>query len=221
LTAPAVFGNASLKGKEKGASRRPALSNFQRVTWSAMLRLIAKLIQKRNSTKLPNAKGITLKADSTASVAASDASPLTQEILNDIRRTVYEMNEIPERFRGAVYLSAADAIRAGRDARRFHIDLISLYIDGVTEKRADEIVRFVLNRATALMVRERLIRMGVTHATWIYSGAPCGSNDADHKAANGKQFRLSKGMTIRGKATFPGYDEGCKCIARPNMAHRE
>jgi hypothetical protein len=164
---------------------------------------------------------MTMKVDSTASAAASDAAPLTQEILNDIKRTIYEMNEIPERFRGAVYLSAADAIRAGRDARRFHFDLVSLCIDGLTAKRADEIVNFVLNRATALTVRERLMRMGVEYATWVYSGAPCGSNDADHKAANGKQFPLTKGMTIRGKATFPGYDEGCKCIARPKMAHRE
>lgn len=186
-----------------------------------MLKLLAKLIQKRNSTKLPDAKSNALKTESSSSATASDASPLTQEILNDIKRTIYELSEILEQFRGAVYLSAVDAIRAGRDARRFHVDLISLCIDGLTAKRADEIVNFVLNRATALIVRERLIRMGVTHVTWIYSGAPCGSNDAEHKAANGKQFCLSKGMTIRGRATFPGYDEGCKCIARPNITHRE
>jgi hypothetical protein len=38
--------------------------------------------------------------------------------------------------------------------------------------------------------------------------------DAAHCAANGKRYEISKGLFVDGKWTWPGVDEGCKCVSR-------
>ena len=38
--------------------------------------------------------------------------------------------------------------------------------------------------------------------------------DSAHRAANGKRYEISKGLFVDGKWTWPGVEEGCKCLAR-------
>jgi uncharacterized protein with gpF-like domain len=104
--------------------------------------------------------------------------------------------------------------------------LIQMNINGVTKRRATEIAHLLNNKATALMNRERQESLGIKYALWLYSGAPCeiswnkptgqeNLQDAAHKAANGKQFDVSKGMFLDGKWTWPGVEPGCRCVSKP------
>jgi hypothetical protein len=73
-----------------------------------------------------------------------------------------------------------------------------------------------------VMTKERQESLGINHAIWLYSGAPCdvnpkkpkGRQNASHRAADGKQYEVSKGMHLNGKWTWPGYEDGCKCVSR-------
>ena len=98
-------------------------------------------------------------------------------------------------------------------------------IDGMTEGRAAEIARSLHNKATAIIDRERQASLGITHAIWMYANAPCMKDpshpvaadvqqDSAHRSANGKQYEISKGLFVDGKWTWPGVEEGCKCVAR-------
>jgi hypothetical protein len=73
--------------------------------------------------------------------------------------------------------------------------------------------------------RERQSALGITHAIWLYANAPCMKDpfhptaadvkrDAAHREANGKKYRIDKGLLVDGKRTWPGKEEECKCISR-------
>jgi hypothetical protein len=120
-----------------------------------------------------------------------------------------------------VYDAAMRSISAGRDLGLLHNALMQMNINGMAKRRAAEIALSLNNTATALMNRENQQKLGVTQAIWLYSGAPCemdpkkpGSQDAAHKAANGKHFDVSKGMFLDGKWTWPGVELGCRCASK-------
>lgn len=78
------------------------------------------------------------------------------------------------------------------------------------------------SRERALSNRNRQLELGITEAIWLYSGAPCdidprkprGNQNASHKAANGKRFMIAEGMFLDGKWTWPGHEDGCRCVSR-------
>lgn len=78
------------------------------------------------------------------------------------------------------------------------------------------------SREQALSNQNRQLELGISEATWLYSGAPCyidpkkpqGGQDACHKAANGKRFKIAEGMFLDGKWTWPGHENGCRCVSR-------
>lgn len=78
------------------------------------------------------------------------------------------------------------------------------------------------SRERALSNQNRQLELGISEAIWLYSGAPCdidpknpqGNQDACHKAANGKRFKISEGMFLDGKWTWPGHENGCRCASR-------
>jgi hypothetical protein len=78
------------------------------------------------------------------------------------------------------------------------------------------------SRERALSRRNHQMELGVTEAIWLYSGAPCdidpknpqGNQDASHKAANGNRFKIAEGMFLDGKWTWPGHEDGCRCVSR-------
>lgn len=98
-------------------------------------------------------------------------------------------------------------------------------LDGMSASRAGEITRLLLFRAKAFTEQESRMRLGITHAVWMYANAPCMMNprsptdadlkqDAAHQAANGKKFEIAKGLKINGERVLPGRDPGCKCVSR-------
>jgi hypothetical protein len=155
-----------------------------------------------------------------------DASRVTEAVKADIRQNIIRLEEIDRNHFDRVYEAALRSISAGRDLRVLYNALIEMKISGMTKRRAADIALLLNNKATALMDRERLESLGIKHALWVYSGAPCEINpkeptgqesqqNAAHKAANGKSFDVSKGMFLDGKWTWPGVEPGCRCMSRP------
>ncbi len=77
-------------------------------------------------------------------------------------------------------------------------------------------------RERSLAVRAHQLELRIAEAVWLYSGAPCelypknptGHQNAAHKDANGKRYKVIEGMYLDGKWTWPGYEEGCRCVSR-------
>jgi hypothetical protein len=111
----------------------------------------------------------------------------------------------------------------GFDAHLLYTELSK--IEGMPKERAADITRSLHNKAKAQIDRERKTSLGITHAKWLYANAPCMKDprhptdadirrDAAHKAANGKIYDPSKGLLVDGKWTWPGVEDGCKCVSR-------
>ena len=155
-----------------------------------------------------------------------DVSRVTDAVRADLKRNIQSFREIDKSRLDEVYSAALRSITAGRDMSIIYNVLNQMHIDGVTQERAAEIARFLNNRATAFMHRERLVAHGTERAVWHYSGAPCdpqstsiaSSQTAAHKAANGKAFKVDKGMFLDGKWTWPGFEPECKCFMRGVVA---
>jgi hypothetical protein len=73
--------------------------------------------------------------------------------------------------------------------------------------------------------KRRWAAIGVKHAIWLYSGAPCQIDpkhpspedirqDAAHRAADGVRFEATQGLLVEGKWIYPGQLAGCRCAAR-------
>jgi uncharacterized protein with gpF-like domain len=124
-----------------------------------------------------------------------------------------------------VYVAAVRSVTKGRDLGLLARAIIELNIDGMTKSRAAQISGSLNNKASAVITRERQESLGISQATWLYSGAPCAVDpkdptpqetrrDAAHKAANGKTYDVSKGMYLNKKWTWPGVEDGCKCMSK-------
>jgi hypothetical protein len=59
--------------------------------------------------------------------------------------------------------------------------------------------------------------MGSTQRAWSKL-RPGEEQDAAHKSANGKFFLISEGMFLSGKWTWPGREEGCRCVSKSMIA---
>jgi len=157
-----------------------------------------------------------------------DPSKVTETVKADVRSAILALPEIDQKNFEQVYDAAIRSISAGRNLHLLFNALTKMNIVGMTKVRAADIARLLNNRATSLMHREQQAALGITHAIWLYSGAPCMVDpkkptddeirqDAAHKAADGKAFEVAKGMFLDGEWTWPGTDPGCKCVSRSKI----
>lgn len=94
--------------------------------------------------------------------------------------------------------------------------------EGMTEGLVVEITRWLRNKAREETNQERQGSLGITHAIWMYSNAPCMINssaagvrqDSAHRSADGKRYEIAKGLFVDGKWTRPGAELGCKCVSK-------
>jgi len=181
-------------------------------TVSKVLEAIQRLSRKATSTVEPTYDVPTVKFD---------ASRVTDTVKADLRKniTLLLVEEDRTRF-DRIYDAALRSISAGGDLAALYNVLLDLNINGMTKRRAGEIVLLLNNKATALMNKERQEALGIKQALWLYSGAPCEidpqrptGQDATHRAANGKSFDVSRGMFLDGKWTWPGVEPGCRCVS--------
>lgn len=148
-----------------------------------------------------------------------NSSAITEAAKADIRKNIARLEWIDPEYFDKIYDAAICSV--SNLSLLFNV-LMQMNIDGMTKVRAAQITRFLSFKAKVVIENERRLKLGITEAIWQYSGAPCeinptkpiGMQDAEHKAANGKRFNISKGMLIGGKYIWPGYEDGCKCTSR-------
>jgi hypothetical protein len=150
-----------------------------------------------------------------------DPTRVTGAALADLKQNIRALPEVGVNDFETVYQAAFRAISVGGALNIICAALID--IEGMPKRRAEEISRSLSFKATAIMNAEQQTKLSIKYATWLYSGAPCRVNpkqpggedqDSAHKAANGKPFLISKGMFLNGEWTWPGRNDGCKCVSK-------
>jgi hypothetical protein len=153
-----------------------------------------------------------------------DPTRVTDAVLVDLKENIRAIPEAGVDDFETIYQAAFSAISVGGALDVIYAALME--VDGMTKSRASDISRSLNSKAKAIMDAERQAQLGIKYATWLYSGAPCGVNpkepggedqDAAHKAANGKPFLISEGMLLNGVRTWPGREDGCKCVSKSMM----
>ena len=155
-----------------------------------------------------------------------DPSRVTAAVQTDLRKNIKKIKEFDETQFAHIYAAAFQSISSsrGRDAATLFNAIMELNLPKMTKQRASDISRDLNNKAAALMNRDLQESLGIKYAIWMYSGAPCQMNpkkpsakdirqDAAHKAANGKQYEIAKGLLMNGRLEMPGWEAGCKCVS--------
>ena len=172
-------------------------------------------------TEAPNRSGVEQQIPMMPTVKF-DESRITKTVAKALNQYIGEMPDIEKKKVKQVFELALQTVAGQGKLDVFRVALMRLDIPGMTKSRAIQIGVFIDRRAGALIERERQESLGIKYATWRYSSAPCFDGptnpvqiklDAGHSAANGKRYEISKGLLVNGKRTWPGMDEGCKCIS--------
>lgn len=103
------------------------------------------------------------------------------------------------------------SVSAGRDLGSLTKELERRY--GITRRRAAFIALDQNNKATASMLRVRQEALGLDEATWLHSHGGKHPRKS-HVAADGKRYKVKKGMWIDGQYIWPGQLPGCRCLSR-------
>jgi hypothetical protein len=161
-----------------------------------------------------------------------DPSVVTKNVKADLRRNVESLAGVEKKHVKQIYELALRSIVGRRDFHSFCTEMIDMHIPGMTRSKAAEIGTSLANKAGAVIDRERQASLGITHAKWLYSNSACVRDprhpsaaevqrDAAHRAASGKRYEVSKGLFVDGKWTWPGVEEGCKCVVRAVLPQLE
>jgi len=162
----------------------------------------------------------------TTPTVADDVSGFSESVKANLKENIRLLGDIDSKNFEDVYLAAVHSIsnNGGSNLHRFATELSD--IDGMTKTQAIQIARTLSNKTASLISRERQLDLGIEYSVWRYAGAPCMTNpsspcesdierDTAHCKANGKRYEIRKGLTINGKQTWPGSEDGCKCTSRP------
>lgn len=163
--------------------------------------------KKRDSRNRPN-----IQSTYALPTVKFDSSRISETIKVDLKRNIESLNEIDGTSFDMIYDAALQSICTGRALNILYDALMK--IKDMSKRRAQNIALTLNNKATTLIQAEDQQRSGIKYATWIYSGAPCGTFDSAHKLVNGKPYAVNKGMLLNGRWTLPGYEEGCKCYSK-------
>lgn len=135
--------------------------------------------------------------------------------MDNIATTLSELGVVPEQHWDAVFDVAAASVKRGRDLAMMCRALEAI---GVGKRDREHAARLVHNRATAIMQVERWTSEGIEEAKWLWPGVDCVLNDpADvrgHREANGKRYRVERGLRVNGRYVTPGMEDGCRCIGQ-------
>jgi hypothetical protein len=125
-----------------------------------------------------------------------DTSRVTADVKADLRRNIEELADIEPQHRVLAYEIALRAILAGGDIGLLSREL-RLAID-MAARRAGEVSRSLVIKATTLMDVEQCLARGFTKSIWHYAGATCGTveQDAAHAAVDGEVYETAKGLII-------------------------
>ena len=143
-----------------------------------------------------------------------DPARVTETVREDLRNNIKSLREVSAKDFNMVYDAAIRSISAGRALDIIYQALMN--IEGMSTRRAEDIALSLNNKADALIAIEARERLGIKYAVWRYSGATCGNaeQDASHKAADGMIYLIKKGILMNGRWTWPGREDGCKCVSK-------
>lgn len=153
-----------------------------------------------------------------------DRALVSVTIRADLRANIEAIEGIDSPHVEPIYRAAVEAINRGGDLHLLANSIIELDLAGIDRVRAASIARSLSSAASALISDQQYAAMGIESAKWLYSGAPCHSGrtnasaaqlrqDAAHRAANGKLYRVGEGILLDGKWTLPGRERDCKCVS--------
>lgn len=137
---------------------------------------------------------------------------MTLEMQNILDLTIEEnvnlIKSIPQKYFTQVKSIVYEGIARGGDLHYMTNELVKQ--TGITQRRAALIARDQNNKATTQMATARYKSVGIEEGVWSHSGG--GSKPRPkHIAANGKRFKLSKGLPIgdKGQNVLPGQEINC------------
>ena len=101
------------------------------------------------------------------------------------------------------------AAASGRNIKMLTDELEHTY--GITRKCASFIACDQIEKATSQIAQREELALGLVYGRWVHGRGgkhprPC------HVKANGKIFKIAKGMFIQGRWVLPGMDINCRCI---------
>ena len=152
-------------------------------------------------------------------VVTGDFSRVTEAVKADLWQAVVQTEDIPAESAQFVY---EVSLRAAVTGNLYEM-AEALKNSGILPQQAAALCRWLPTRAKSLITRDERIKLGLTEAIWIYSGAPCKANPTDdtsksrdeaHRLANGQRYNVVEGLTFNGRSTWPGYEQGCKCSSK-------
>jgi len=143
-----------------------------------------------------------------------DPARVTKKVKADLLANVNSLSGVDRRHSKMIYEAALRSITAGGNLSILFQALMT--IDGMNRGRAEAISRSLHKKADALMTADRQLSVGIKYAVWVHSGAPCGDEqqDAAHRAANQKRYRVEQGLSVNGVRTRPGREDDCRCISK-------
>jgi hypothetical protein len=155
-----------------------------------------------------------------------DKTRVTEAVRVEVRSCIERIEGLGNSQRQHLYGPALQCVLDGGNSHVLYEALNEFARATLSKAEMREIAVHVWNRANSVMDRERKASIGIEFATWLYSGAPClpfvkhptqdfVNQDAAHKAVDGKRFRVSDGLFLNGKQTWPGWERGCKCTSKP------
>jgi len=199
-----------------------------RPTSSVVQEELAARIQEELVTQVP--EELVAQDSASADIVAGslgldfDPSRVTQDVRDDLRRNIREIEEFKKvddlQFEHA-YSAALLSISRGGDLKVLYDALKAMDVPGMGIRSAD-IARTLNNQSMALIRQQENLKNGIKFARWFYLGVPCFRNrqhpSADdismneaHQAADGKKYKIAKGLLLQGHYTTPGRIEGCLC----------
>lgn len=139
-----------------------------------------------------------------------DATLITSAVLATAWTTLREYPEVIGPTFDTVHKAALGMIQGGGNQPLLFGALCQA---GLSKSDASRITQHVWSRANGAMNRERMLRLGIREADWLYSGAPCVG--VDHERHNGRRYLIEEGLPTPVGFVFPGDGAGCKCIPKP------
>ena len=159
-------------------------------------------------------------------VVRGDHHPLSPVICAWLDAQVAAVEGVQPANLAQLQAQARRSIQMGGDAAA--LSRVLRDAGGLPAKVASLAAQDLILRTRPRVERERQLALEIERATWLHSGAPCmvdpkhptdddRRQDAAHRQANGAVYSLAQGLVIDGRPTWPGFDRGCRCIARVQL----
>jgi len=186
--------------------------SFQRMgVWLA--RSFASGVESYSDKRLNAAlrdRGMTVKF-----IQTEETRDALQAVINE---NIGLIKSIPEQCLSEVQGLVMRSVARGRDLGSLTQDLEKRF--KITRRRAAFIARDQNNKATSVMAAARQQQLGIDEGVWKHSHAGKTPRPS-HVEADGKRFKLNKGMYLDGKWVMPGEEPNCRCTWEPVLPSLE